>query len=315
MKKLILSLAVIVPLTACFKPNAMAEGLQLIPKPFTPELNLPQMVGEVEVLSVHQLTAPERWFGGLSGSHFDGETFWAVNDSGHFFNFPMRVDEAGVPVQVGKLSVSPLGGLDGSKFDGDAEELLRLPDGWLVSFERRHRLFQYKDLAKSPQAFATPQGFSRQPSNGGVEALAYLPKGNILALSEEGGEQDLGSAWLWIAQDKRWANLTYKRTEPYKPTGAVTLPNGDVLVTERRFSVIGGVGLRLVVIPKENIAENAVMIPTEIAQMAPPMAVDNYESVSVFKRNDGRLVAYILSDDNFNLVQSTLLLTVLLPLR
>ena len=45
-----------------------------------------------------------------------------------------------------------------------------------------------------------------------------------------------------------------------------------------------------------------------LARFARPLTVDNYEGVAVTRDADGVTLVYILSDDNFNFLQRTLLL-------
>jgi hypothetical protein len=45
-----------------------------------------------------------------------------------------------------------------------------------------------------------------------------------------------------------------------------------------------------------------------IAEFLPPVTVDNFEGVAVRRGEDGETLVYVLSDDNFNPDQRTLLL-------
>lgn len=270
-------------------------------------------LGGVEVLSIHQLRSGKRWFGGISGLSYDGRMLTAVNDVGHWLQMRMDVDAAGRPVAFGDLEVAPLGGLDGSKDDGDAEELRATPDGWLVSFERRHRLLLYRQgLSGDPVRLDAPPGYDLQPENGGGEAVAALPDGRLLVLSEDGIDVT-GLGQGWIGRPGAWQRLSYRRAGLFRPTSATLLPNGDVLVLERSFSLLGGVASRLVRIPASQLHPDAVLEGRELFVLAPPLLVDNYEGISVWQRGDGRVVAHIVSDNNFSSWQATLLMSVLLP--
>jgi hypothetical protein len=298
-------------LGACLEPAASQDMPQLVPRRLAEPP--PERLGEAQVLGVFELKAPVRDFTSLSGMHFDGRAVTALTDRGHWLRFHLEVDGEGRPVSAGGLEMGRLVGLDGSKSDGDAEELAWTPEGWLVSFERRHRVMLYADgLAAKPRPLAMPQGFSRQPGNGGVEALTRLADGRFLMLSEQGVNSD-DTGWAWVGRPGKWESLRYGRTGLFRPTGAVTLPDGDVLVTERRFTWLGGMALRLVRLPAAAIRPGALLEGRQVFVLEPPLLVDNFEAVSVHARADGRVVAYILSDDNRSPLQSTLLLAVLLP--
>ncbi|HLO76829.1 MAG TPA: esterase-like activity of phytase family protein, partial [Magnetospirillum sp.] len=131
-------------------------------------------------------------------------------------------------------------------------------------------------------------------------------------LSEDGEDAD-GLGWGWIGRPGAWERLSYRRDGLFRPTSATLLPDGDVLVLERRFTLIGGVAARLVRIPAASLHGGAVLSGHELFTLEPPLLVDNYEGICVRQRQDGRSVAYVVSDDNFNPLQATLLMAVLLP--
>lgn len=269
-------------------------------------------LGNAEVLSVHQLRGPAG-FGGISGLSYDGATVTAVNDSGHWLRFAMTVDPAGRPHAFGDLEMGRLGGCDGGKSDGDAEEVLRTEQGWLVSFEHRHRLAAYgNDFSAPPHLLELPSGYGEQPANGGVEAMAGLADGRLLLLSEDAVDVD-GSGLGWIGRSGDWHRLRYQRTGDFQPTAAAQMPDGDLLVLERRFHPLSGVAIRLSRVAKADLRPEGVLRGSEIFVLASPFLVDNYEGLAVRRRDDGRVVAYLLADDNFNPVQATLLMAVVLP--
>ncbi len=279
--------------------------------------DLPELVqrelATPHVLGVVQLKAPQRGFNGISGMAYDGSRVTAITDMGYWLRFRLEVDREGRPVSAGGLEIGKLGGLDGTKGDSDAEELVWTPEGWLVSFERRHRVMLYADgLEGKATPLAMPQGFTRQPGNGGVEAITRLADGRLLMLSEEGGNQD-DTGWGWVGRPGAWDSLRYQREGHFRPSGAATLPNGDVLVTQRSFTLLGGFGFRLMRIARNDIRPGALLVGREIMRLDSSQLVDNFEAVAVRPRADGRLVAYILSDDNINPLQATLLMAVLLP--
>ena len=151
----------------------------------------------------------------------------------------------------------------------------------------------------------------RRPT-AGWRRFAPLPDGRILMLSQ-GPAQDDGARAGWLVGEGEGGieALDYRPAPGFKPTDAAVLPNGDVLVLSRSFSVIGGVKARLERIPASAIAAGAVLQGAPVARFAYPLTVDNFEGLAVVgggDGGDGGTLVYILSDDNFNFFQRTLLL-------
>jgi hypothetical protein len=193
----------------------------------------------------------------------------------------------------------------------DAEALARGADGGLlVAFEVAHRLWRYPaDLARRdgrPSALLAPPGLSQAPINGGIEALASLSDGSLLALTED-QETDGGLA-AYLRRDGAWSTLTYRPHGAFRPSGAALLPDGDVLVLERAFSLLGGLRSRLVRLPGQAIEPGAILEGREIARLQPPLTHDNLEAVAARRGARGETLIYLVSDDNFSALQDTLLL-------
>ena len=81
-----------------------------------------------------------------------------------------------------------------------------------------------------------------------------------------------------------------------------------MLVLSRHFSVMGGARARLERVPAAAIEGGATLQGTLVARFQHPLTVDNFEGVAAVQGEDGATLVYILSDDNFNFLQRTLLL-------
>ncbi len=255
-------------------------------------------------------------FGGLSGLSVGADgRLSAVSDRGHWFTARIVRDGAGRLVDLVDGEMGPLQDLRGRPVRGawrDAEALERLPGGdWLVSFERRHRVWRYAaetgGLRGRPAPFPTPQALARAPANGGLEALTPLSDGRILMLSQSLRRED-GPPAGWLVGEGGSEALAYRPAPRFKPTDAALLAGGDVLVLSRRFSLIGGFAARIERIPAAAIRAGAVLRGTSVAVFRPPLTVDNFEGLAVAQDADGATLVYVLSDDNFNGFQRTLLL-------
>lgn len=261
-------------------------------------------------------------FGGLSGLLItsDGAEFLAVSDKGYWVKGTLLYRK-GALTGVRDIEIAPMLGLDGAAIEGkalgDAESLIGDPGGRvLVSFERKHRVWAY-DLSKDgfaarPNTIALPEDVIHTKDNGGLEGIARLhdKAGTLLALTEETTDRNGNfKGWL-VPRDGAGlsSSIALKPIKPFKLTDLTVLPNGDVLTLERRFSLMGGAGYQIRRLDGASIQPGAVLDGTVLANAGLPWTVDNMEGLDVRVTDDGRTLLYIVSDDNFNPLQRTLLM-------
>lgn len=272
-----------------------------------------------------ELKSQSAKFGGFSSLLVaeDLGSLIATSDDGQWFRAALSYDTEGRLKDLGAASMASITGLDGvplrAKQERDSESLARGKDGTLlVSFERNHRVWRYPadpftDSA-APQALPTPKPLTTTFGNGGIEALVSLRGGSLLAITEAqvvSDSENQTAAYLWdsTAEDpKSWKRLRFQREGAFKPTGAALMPGGDILVLERSYSPLIGVAMRLRRIKEADIAPGRVLQGEELAVMRPPLAVDNMEGIDVATGPEGEVLVYMLSDDNFSVLQRTLLL-------
>jgi hypothetical protein len=296
-----------------------------------PEQRKQTRAGMLEFRAGFALSSDTGNFGGLSGLSLsaDGTRITAVSDQGDLFQARLVLDKTGTLKDLAEPRLHRLRGIKGAyisrradKLDQDAEAIERLADGsYLISFEVRHRILRYENLAAKPVLFAAPPGINKAPRNGGLEAMTPLPDGRILVLSEkfrtvkDGSKKGDGDyiGWLLAADGKSLGQVYWPAQGIFRPTDLAALPNGDVLLLQRRYTVAGGPGMRLSHIPAANIRTGARLMDVELARMTPPLSVDNFEGLAVRPEATGGSTIYMLSDDNFNPLQRTLLLQFHLP--
>lgn len=272
------------------------------------------------------LTAADSRFGGFSDLHVspDGRRILAVSDRGNWLDADILYDAHGRLAGIARGRIGALIDLAGKPLlglVGDAEGLAVYPDGsLLVSFEHGHRFWLYPPgdppFARPPRAVPLPKRALDMPFNGGIEAVSRLAHGPLFALSEEmmDGRDNVG----WIGDGTTWEELRYRAARGFRPTGMAQIPAGlaqagDVLVLERRFTLLEGAGSRIVRLPGSTIRPGAALEGEELAVLRQPATVDNFEGIAVARGSLGETLIYILSDDNFSFLQRTLLLMFELP--
>ncbi len=271
-------------------------------------------------------------FGGLSGLSLSpkGDALVAVTDQGDLLRATMLFGKDGRLEGLSNVSLQRLRDINGKhllnrpdKRDQDAEAIERLADGsYLVSFEVTHRVLHYARLRDRPTLFPMPPGIKNSPRNGGLEAMTPLPDGRILVLTEKyrtKGKNNGGAregdyiGWILDSEGGSLGRVFWPASGLYRPTDLAALPNGDILLLQRRYTVAGGQGMRLSQISADQIKPGQRMLDVELAIMTPPLSVDSFEGLAVHADPTGGWTIYLLSDDNFNPLQRTLLLRFHLP--
>ena len=268
-----------------------------------------------------RLTSSDKDFGGLSGLvvSADRTHFLAISDVSHWVTGTLQYTD-GRLTGAGGSEIGPLRDLDGHALvgkNGDAEGLAMSADTKTayVSFEGDHRIWRYEvrngGLDTTPKVVTTPPELKQAPSNSGLEGIAMLHDGRLLALTEE-FKDAAGNfhGWLLPANSKgKIEALSLKPRGPFALTDVRQMTNGDVLTLERRFSRTGGVGFEMRSIPAKDVAPGAVLDGEVIADADMTHVIDNMEGLSVNRGPNGETLIYIISDDNFNApLQQTMLM-------
>jgi hypothetical protein len=285
--------------------------------PLDPRDPAARQAGALEFRGGIALRSTDARFGGFSGLHVstDGATLLAVSDRGAWLRLRLTYDKRGRLAGAGRAEMGALVGEDGlplSGTDRDAEELAVLADGsMLVAFERRHRILHYPEasppFSKPPVRFPAPQGLEEAPSNGGLEALTHVGRGFLVGIAERmtaGG----GALAAWVGRGGVWEPFGYVRKPGFRVTASALLPAGDLLVIEHRYSAASGSVARFVRVPRDAIVPRRRVEGRTLAEIGPPLTTENFEGVAI-RRGEGReALIYVISDDNFNPLQRTLVM-------
>ena len=255
-------------------------------------------------------------FGGFSAVEVspDGSQLWALSDQGRVLTGRLRYDDDGRLQGLDRTALVPLLDTDGRPVAGarrDAEGLARLPDGsFVISYERRHRLALHGVGLSDTTAIqlAAPQDLQRLHSNRGIEAVTFLSDGRLLMLGETGLRGEVAAFPGWFSGSNGWLRFAYLAARGYRPTGAATLPTGDVVVIERRDPVLILTGGRVVLVPREAIRSGQSVGGMELGRLGLPSLNANYDGIAAWQDGLGRLRLLVISDNNFLSVQRTLLL-------
>ena len=306
--------------------SAEALRIQATPVPLNAADPSVRRVGRLVYQGGLLLRSRHRRFGGLSGLHVstDGKRLLAISDTGRWVEARLRYDRAGRLIGLNHAHIGRLRKPDGGLLswrERDSETLAMLSGGRLaVGFEGTPRIWIYppsrSPFARRPTAIAVPEGLRFASRNAGLEALAALAGGGLLALAEDmaaPAPHGYGAHAGWLRAKGRWTALAYDRVGVYRPTGAARLPTGtkhagDVVVIERALYLFAGFSIRVMLMPAHAIKAGARMRPKHLATLAAPLTFDNFEGVSARRSPNGETLIYLVSDDNFRAGQRTYLM-------
>ncbi|MDK9697326.1 MAG: esterase-like activity of phytase family protein [Siculibacillus sp.] len=286
--------------------------------------------GDLEFLGGLVLSSSESAFQSLSAlvSRDSGRTLVSVTDEGTWVGLRLDTDEAGRPLGVAAVDVAPLLDAAGkpfpTKWARDAESLAFRPTPTggelLVGFEGHHRVLAYTVTGDARSAFhapgrpvaGAPREIASLRGNRGLEGLAVAPPntplaGALLLLAEEPrpGEADQPA---WIVGGPRPGLAHLARRDHYAVTDAAFLPTGDLLVLQRRFGVRIGLGMRLVRIAAADVRPGRAVEGRVLLEADWGWEIDNMEGLAVDTAPDGSTILTLVSDDNGNWFQRTVLL-------
>lgn len=183
-----------------------------------------------------------------------------------------------------------------------------------IGIERKHEIVRFDWARDGVEARArpvpVPPEIKRLPRNRGLEALGVMPvgplKGALIAIAERSGKEDeptLGA----ILGGPQPGLFKLARHDGYDITDLAFLPGGDMLVLERWYQPLRGVGMRMRRIAGRDIRPGALVDGQRLIEADLGFEIDNMEGLSVHLE-EGKTILTLISDDNFSFLQRTLLL-------
>lgn len=268
-----------------------------------------------------EISSAESMFGGLSDLEvLDDNRVVAISDNGDWFEARLILDEAGALIGIENVRAAMMrdeaGRVFTSKDFGDSEDLTQLADGrFAVSFEQTQSIRIY-DLNRDGPFGRAERGppladIAGLPDNAGLEALATASDGTLVA-GAEGGERATTPLWRVAADSREPAppRIGYPLHDAFSLTGLDRLPGGGFVALERFYAPVIGPRARITRFSEESLNARGEALPDveELALLDPPFPLDNFEGISAVRMPNGVTRIYIVSDDNFNARQRTLLI-------
>jgi hypothetical protein len=277
--------------------------------------------GALEYRSGLALTSRFPGFGGLSGLRLDakGERFISFSDKGTWFTGRI-VYQGREMAGLDDVEAAPMLGSDGRPITArgwfDSESIALDGSFVYIGLERVNQVLRFdfsKGFTRSRgEVVPLPPAAKKLPFNKGLEALVFVPRGlplagTLIAMSERGLDAN-GNLIAFLVGGPSPGQLSVRRTNNFDVSDAVLLPSGELLLLERKFSLLDGVGIRIRRIELASLAPGAVVDGPSIFDADLGDEIDNMEGIDAHVTPEGDTVLTMVSDDNFSIIQRTLLL-------
>jgi hypothetical protein len=276
------------------------------------------------------LFANSIYFGGFSAIALDssGTGLLAISDAGIWLK--ATLDYNGRQLRgLSNVVLGPVLGADGKPLVKDEErdsEGMTLVEGdtkqgtAYVSFERKHRIARYPFTAESfgppTGTIPLPSGAKSMSANRGIEAIAMLRagklKGTLVAFSERLPDKN-GNLTGWLIGGPTPGKIALKPISGFDITDAAALPDGGLVILERRFRYSEGVQMRVRRVAPSELKPGAVIAGEVLLEANDTLNIDNIEAITAYRRSPGETIITLMSDDNYSGLQRTLIMQFALP--
>ncbi len=264
-------------------------------------------LGRLAFLGGWALTSNDARLGGISALHVEAGGALALSDAGWRLQFPLPSGSGSVRAEIAMVEEGP--GPPGDKVNRDIESLVVAGSEAWLGYEQANAVWRYGRRRFERRSSAQPPAMRQWSDNAGPEAMVRLADGRFLVFAEgNGGDSEA----ILFAGDPTVAGtpalrLRYRPPEGYRITDAALLPDGRLLLLNRKVALFEGFTARLIVAALPRPAGGAVIIGQEVAAFEGAVTRDNFEALSV-TRESGRTILWIASDDNYSPLQRTLLM-------
>lgn len=287
--------------------------IRMRPMPGLPDEG--KAIGCMTLVSAHVLSGP-RTFGGYSGLAFDAGTgaLTLASDRDTILSATLTLSDDGRVEGIGDAVSRPVLSRNRRIVGSDIEAVTADGEGFILSREKLEdltRVHQEDGAWVSSGRIADLSFVDPLPPNTGFEAMARLPDNRFLLITEALNGQRNAAIAVFDEKGTRRIGF-YRPATDYRVTEAAADDRGERLfVIERAFSPAKGPRARITVVAVEDIpARRGRPVPSALlGEMSFTDGADNMEGMAFFRAPDGREHLLLVSDDNFNPLQRTVLMS------
>jgi hypothetical protein len=324
------SLAIVIAPAVAEKPAETLGGpvpikITAMPIDFDREHPDRKIFGKLVFRGGLNLFGNSRFFGGYSGIVLDpsGRGLLVISDAGTWLR--AKLDYDGRKLKgLSDARIGPILGRTGKPLardrDRDSEGIALLSGDIAkgvayISFEGNHRIERYpfdRDKFGPPDAsLKLPPETRRMDGNRGVEGLALVAggplQGTMVVFSERLPDRG-GNLKGWLIGGPTPGPIALKNIAGFDITDMAPLPDGGIVLLERRFRYSEGIKMRIRRIAANDLKPGAPIVGETLLQAEDNLNIDNMEGIAAHRSAAGETILTIISDDNFSPLQRTLLM-------
>lgn len=278
-----------------------------------------RVFGKLTFIGGLELRSKDPEFGGISSALIDpdGRGFLALSDHAHWITGRFTEKDS-VLSGIESVRIAPMLAPDGRRLKStryfDTEGLARSGRTLFVSVERSHDILRFDDgITGRGKLIEVPPEFKTFEGNRGIEALGVLPKesayaGALIAVAERAAPRSASPDNPGFILGPRGGRFSVRKIGAFDITDLGFLPGGDLLILERRFTPFFGLGFRIRRVPIATVKPGATLDGEVLIEADLSHQIDNMEALMVHRAADGRTILTLVSDDNFSILQRTLVL-------
>jgi len=249
----------------------------------------------------------EKNYGGFSGLVIqdEGSEALILTDKSFFFVLKLqRNDDDNLMgyslIRKGRILSSKGEHLNGRNTDSESI-VIGENNNYYISFESNHRIMMHAEVEGKGVFIPKHPMFRKLSVNKGIEALAIDNEDRLVAIPEKPplGISDIP---IFRLQNNKWEIIKYlKIMDDFLVTDAEFLPDGLLLILERKFSWTQGFKTRFRLISLNNFDNRKpITVFTSTANQ-----FDNLEGMALWKDKKGAIRILTVSDDNFHPLQQS----------
>lgn len=290
---------------------SLSQDITLRPLALDPKHSGSRRVGELIFLNAWELRSDNENFGGISAlAGLSDGRFVGVGDAGTVIGFGLTTND-----KTDRPFIAPLPDSQGQNVtykDRDSEGIARDPDSgqFWISYEANHAIRRFSPSLARRTGLIRMSGRYHWPKNKGIEAIIRLSDGRFVAIGEN-LEKGLHEGFLFsgdpVEPGSARTSFDYQPPPGYRVTDGAQLPNGNLLILNRRISLPTGFSAKIAIVETEAITTGARIQGRTIASIGSPLLIDNMEGVAITTES-GDIIIWLISDNNFSIFQRTLLM-------